>query len=162
MERRTNRPGRRASDRVAAHASGTPAWMRIAVLGLALAATGYVLLVSREVTRPTRDVHRLEAENQILSTRLAAEQVAALARAGNTDAKPEIRLVSAADATMRVVSAQGAVLASDRPDEVGRASRMPRESTLIEHAHGTDPRADHGRGEPRPDDLDLGKFRHSD
>ena len=95
--------------------------MRIAVLGLALAAAAYVLLVSREVTRPTRDVHRLEAENQILSARLAAEQVAALARAGNTDAKPEIRLVSAADATMRVVSAQGAVLASDRPEEVGRA-----------------------------------------
>ncbi|MCA0368425.1 MAG: PAS domain S-box protein [Proteobacteria bacterium] len=123
--------------------------MRIAVLGLALAATGYVLLVSREVTRPTRDVHRLEAENQILSTRLAAEQVAALARAGNTDAKSEIRLVSAADATMRVVSAQGAVLASDRPDEVGRAAAALIGVQAVDLPGLTTPRAVSSDGSPR-------------
>lgn len=97
-----------------------PAWMRIAVLAMALAAAAYVLLVSREITRPTRDVHRLEVENQILNTRLAAEQVAALARPGAADAKREIRLAPVAGVTMRVISAQGVVLASVRSDEIGR------------------------------------------
>ncbi|MBN9466726.1 ATP-binding protein [Brevundimonas sp.] len=123
--------------------------MRIAVLGLALAATGYVLLVSREVTRPTRDVHRLEVENQVLSTRLAAEQVAALARAGGADAKSEIRLVSAADATMRVVSAQGAVLASDRPDEVGRAAASLIGVQAVDLPDLNTPRAVSLNGSPR-------------
>ncbi len=73
-ERRENRSGRRASDR----APGAPAWLRVSVLVLALIATGYVLLASREITRPTRDVSRLEAENLTLNTQLVASQTAVL------------------------------------------------------------------------------------
>ena len=58
-ERRENRSGRRASDR----AAGAPAWLRIAGLVLALIAAGYALMASREVSRPTREISRLEAEN---------------------------------------------------------------------------------------------------
>jgi two-component system cell cycle sensor histidine kinase PleC len=72
-ERRENRSGRRASDR----AVGAPAWLRIAALVLALIAAGLALLVSREVTRPTRDLGRLEAQNLTLSAQLVASQAAA-------------------------------------------------------------------------------------
>ena len=55
MERRVNSQGRRASDQ----APGSPAWLRVAVLALALAITAYVLLTSRQATRPVRDVQAL-------------------------------------------------------------------------------------------------------
>jgi len=126
IERRENRPGRRAADR-ASFAAGTPAWLRIAALALALAATGYVLLVSREVTRPSRDAHALAAENQALNTRLVASQTAALmasARVGLAAAAPLARgdappvaVVEAArraapEAAFSLIDADGAVLAS--------------------------------------------------
>ena len=44
--------------------------------------------------------------------------------------------------------------------EVGGAGGMPRERALVEDADRGDARADRGRGETRPDDLDLGQFRH--
>lgn len=126
-----------------------PAWMRIAVLAMALAAAAYVLLVSREITRPTRDVHRLEVENQILNTRLAAEQVAALARPDAADAKREIRLAPVAGVTMRVISAQGVVLASVRSDEIGRpATPLIGVETSALPGLGT-PRAVSSNGSPR-------------
>lgn len=73
-ERREQGPGRRASDR----APGAPAWLRIAVLALALLSTGYVLLASREITRPTREAGRLAAENLALSAQLAASRTQGL------------------------------------------------------------------------------------
>ncbi|WP_312185044.1 PAS domain-containing protein, partial [Brevundimonas vesicularis] len=73
-ERRENRSGRRASDR----AVGAPAWLRIAVLVLALIAAAYALMASREFSRPTREISRLEAENLKLSAKLVASQTAAL------------------------------------------------------------------------------------
>lgn len=98
-----------------------PAWLRIFVLSLALAATAYVLLVSREVTLPTREVQTLTVENHMLQARLAAAEVAELARAAADDAGTGvIRLPAVTGATLRVVSAQGVVLASDRAAEVGQ------------------------------------------
>jgi two-component system cell cycle sensor histidine kinase PleC len=47
-ERRISPQGRRASDRE----RGAPAWLRIAILTLALAITAHVLLVARDVTGP--------------------------------------------------------------------------------------------------------------
>ncbi|QIF81026.1 ATP-binding protein [Brevundimonas sp. 'scallop'] len=73
-ERRENRSGRRASDR----AAGAPAWLRIAVLVLALIAAAYALMASREFSQPTREISRLEAENLKLSAELVASQTAAL------------------------------------------------------------------------------------
>ena len=66
----------------------------MAGLTLALAATGYVLLVSREMTRPTRDAHVLAVENQALNVQLVASRTAAqmtAARAGLTAAAPLAR-----------------------------------------------------------------------
>lgn len=104
-ERRENRSGRRASDR----AAGAPGWLRISVLVLALIATGYVLVASREITRPTRDVSRLEVENLTLSAQLVASQTAALiqsADAGLAAGQAEIRAgrppISVVEAARRV------------------------------------------------------------
>ncbi|WP_425985233.1 PAS domain-containing sensor histidine kinase [Brevundimonas sp. TWP1-2-1b1] len=131
-ERRENRSGRRASDR----APGAPAWLRISVLVLALIATGYVLLASREITRPTRDVSRLEAENLTLNTQLVASQTAVLIQsadaglaAGQTvirAGRPPIEVVEAArrvapqvgfsligpGETVQATQGEGAVVAS--------------------------------------------------
>ncbi|MDZ4321330.1 MAG: hypothetical protein U1A07_21245, partial [Phenylobacterium sp.] len=74
MERRQDKRGRRATDR----APSAPAWMRIGVLVLALGSTGYVLLMSRDATRPAREAHRLQNENLSLSAQLAASRTAAL------------------------------------------------------------------------------------
>ena len=73
-ERRENRSGRRASDR----AVGAPAWLRIVGLVLALIAAGYALMASREITQPTRDLGRLQAENLTLNAQLVASQTAVL------------------------------------------------------------------------------------
>ena len=73
-ERREQVRGRRASDR----APGAPAWLRIAVLGLALIAMGYVFVASREITRPTREVARLQADNLALNAQLVASRLAVL------------------------------------------------------------------------------------
>jgi two-component system, cell cycle sensor histidine kinase PleC len=103
-ERRENRSGRRASDR----AAGAPAWLRIAVLVLALIAAAYALMASREFSRPTREISRLEAENLKLNAELVASQTGALIQsaeaglaAGRTaiaDKRAPIEVVEAAQA----------------------------------------------------------------
>lgn len=103
-ERRENRSGRRASDR----AAGAPAWLRIAVLVLALIAAAYALMASREFSRPTREISRLEAENLKLNAELVASQTAVLIQsaeaglaAGRTAIaakRPPIEVVEAAQA----------------------------------------------------------------
>ncbi|GAW42573.1 Non-motile and phage-resistance protein [Brevundimonas sp. SH203] len=75
-ERREHGRGRRATDR----APGAPAWLRIGVLVAALLSTGYVLLASREITRPSRDADRLTAENLMLNARLGASRIEVLTR----------------------------------------------------------------------------------
>ena len=69
-ERRGQTPGRRASDR----AAGTPAWLRVAVLGMALAAAAYVLLAAREVGRPAREAEALRDETVSQAAALLAAQ----------------------------------------------------------------------------------------
>nr|WP_316626946.1 ATP-binding protein [uncultured Brevundimonas sp.] len=78
-ERREHGRGRRASDR----APGAPAWLRIGVLVAALLSTGYVLLASREISRPTREADRLTVENLVLTARLAASRIEGLTRAAD-------------------------------------------------------------------------------
>jgi len=123
MERREDRAGRRATDR----ASGAPAWLRIGVLVVALGATGYVLLVSREVARPTREAHELRDQNLTLSAQLTASQTAVLIQTARTgldaaaavlseDAAPiaavEAARRAAPDVGFSVIGADGAVLAT--------------------------------------------------
>ena len=69
-ERRGKTPGRRASDR----AAGTPAWLRVAVLVVALAAAAYVLLAAREVGRPAREAEALREETVVQAADLMAVQ----------------------------------------------------------------------------------------
>ena len=69
-ERRAQQPGRRASDRGA----GTPAWLRITVLTIALAAAAYVLLASREAGRPVREAQTLREQTLIQGAALLAAQ----------------------------------------------------------------------------------------
>ena len=74
MERRVNSQGRRASDQ----APGSPAWLRVAVLALALALTAYVLLTSRQATRPLRDVQAYQELAVSQDARLLAAETRAL------------------------------------------------------------------------------------
>ena len=69
-ERRAQQPGRRASDRGA----GTPAWLRITVLTIALAAAAYVLLASREAGRPVREAQNLREQTLTQGAALLAAQ----------------------------------------------------------------------------------------
>lgn len=69
-ERRAQQPGRRASDRGA----GTPAWLRITVLTVALAAAAYVLLASREAGRPVREAQTLREQTLTQGAALLAAQ----------------------------------------------------------------------------------------
>ena len=69
-ERRAQQPGRRASDRGA----GTPAWLRITVLTIALAAAAYVLLASREAGRPVREAQTLREQTLTQGAALLAAQ----------------------------------------------------------------------------------------
>ena len=126
MERRQDKRGRRATDR----APSAPAWMRIGVLVLALGSTGYVLLMSRDATRPAREAHRLQNENLTLSAQLAASRTAVLMQAAQTgidvgtaalldDALPMAAVERARgvapNAGFSVIGADGAILASQGP-----------------------------------------------
>ena len=85
MERRDETPGRRASDR----APGTPAWLRIVALTVALAAAAYVLLVAREMNRPTREAEALRAQALVQGAALLSAETRLrlqAARAGLTAA----------------------------------------------------------------------------
>jgi len=64
-------PGRRASDRASA---GTPAWLRIVALTLALATAAYGLLVSREVGRPVREAAVLREQTLVQGAALIAAE----------------------------------------------------------------------------------------
>jgi len=139
MERRQKERGRRATDR----ASGTPSWMRIGVLAVALGTAGYALLLSREATGPTREVYGLRDQNLTLEARLAAGETALLMQSARTgldagaaalrqDAAPIVAVEAARraapgigftliDADGAVLAAQGAgVLMVPGPDVEGR------------------------------------------
>lgn len=100
-ERRENRSGRRASDR----AAGAPAWLRIAVLVLALIAAAYALMASREFSRPTREISRLEAENLKLNAELAASQTAVLIQSAEAGLAAGRTAIAAKRAPIEVVEA---------------------------------------------------------
>jgi two-component system, cell cycle sensor histidine kinase PleC len=100
-ERRENRSGRRASDR----AAGAPAWLRIAVLVLALIAAAYALMASREFSRPTREISRLEAENLKLSAELVASQTAVLIQSADAGLAAGRTAIVAKRAPIEVVEA---------------------------------------------------------
>jgi two-component system, cell cycle sensor histidine kinase PleC len=124
MERRDETPGRRASDR----APGTPAWLRIVALTVALAAAAYVLLVAREMNRPTREAEALRAQALVQGAALLSAETRLrlqAARAGLTAAASvldnggaPLDAVEAArraqpDIAFAVVDAAGASLAAD-------------------------------------------------
>lgn len=124
MERRDETPGRRASDR----APGTPAWLRIVALTVALAAAAYVLLVAREMNRPTREAEALRAQALVQGAALLSAETRLrlqAARAGLTAAASVLEnggapldAVEAArraqpDIAFAVVDAAGASLAAD-------------------------------------------------
>ncbi|KQP48405.1 PAS domain-containing sensor histidine kinase [Brevundimonas sp. Leaf280] len=100
-ERRENRSGRRASDR----AAGAPAWLRIAVLVLALIAAAYALMASREFSRPTREISRLEAENLKLNAELVASQTAVLIQSADAGLAAGRSAIAANRAPIEVVEA---------------------------------------------------------
>ena len=100
-ERRENRSGRRASDR----AAGAPAWLRIAVLVLALIAAAYALMASREFSRPTREISRLEAENLKLNAELVASQTAVLIQSAEAGMAAGRSAIAAKRAPIEVVEA---------------------------------------------------------
>ncbi|WP_336976650.1 PAS domain-containing sensor histidine kinase [Brevundimonas nasdae] len=100
-ERRENRSGRRASDR----AAGAPAWLRIAVLVLALIAAAYALMASREFSRPTREISRLEAENLKLNAELVASQTAVLIQSAEAGLAAGRTAIAAKRAPIEVVEA---------------------------------------------------------
>jgi len=122
MERRQEGRGRRATDRV----SGAPSWMRVGVLALAFAATGYGLLLARETQRPAREVLHLTQDNLVLSAQLAASRTAALVaeaqnglQAGEAALSEDAEPIAVVEAARRaapgvgftVVGPDGAVLA---------------------------------------------------
>lgn len=124
MERRDEAPGRRASDR----APGTPAWLRIVALTVALAAAAYVLLVAREMNRPTREAEALRAQALVQGAALLSAETRLrlqAARAGLTAAASVLEnsgapldAVEAArraqpDIAFAVVDAAGASLAAE-------------------------------------------------
>nr|WP_295237965.1 ATP-binding protein [uncultured Brevundimonas sp.] len=100
-ERRENRSGRRASDR----AAGAPAWLRITVLVLALIAAAYALMASREFSRPTREISRLETENLKLNAELVASQTAVLIQSAEAGLTAGRTAIAAKRAPIEVVEA---------------------------------------------------------
>ncbi|KAK0341910.1 hypothetical protein LTR94_024472, partial [Friedmanniomyces endolithicus] len=122
MERREERPGRRATDRGA----GAPAWLRIGLLVIGLGAASYGLLLARQADRPGRDLAALYSENLDLGAELAASRTEALYQAAdrglaagvaalNANAEP-IAVVEAAkgaapDLGFALVAGDGQVLA---------------------------------------------------
>ncbi|MCC4294563.1 ATP-binding protein [Brevundimonas aurantiaca] len=131
MERRQQGRGRRASD----HAPvGAPAWIRIGVLVLALGATGYALMMSRHLSQPSREVHRLLDENLALNAQLAASRIAVQIQAAQAgfdaaasvlgqDAAPlaavEAARRAAPDVSFSVIDATGALVAAQGPRKPG-------------------------------------------
>ncbi|MDO9609560.1 MAG: ATP-binding protein [Brevundimonas sp.] len=126
MERRQDKRGRRATD----SAPSAPAWMRIGVLVLALGSTGYMLLMSRDATRPAREAYRLQNENLALSAQLTASRTAVLMQAAQAgidagtaalldDALPMAAVETARrvapNAGFSVIGADGAIVASQGP-----------------------------------------------
>ena len=77
-ERRIRHTGRRMADRP----HGLPTWARVLLLALALGLASYILALTRESTRPVREVAVLRQQALMTHAQLAAAQLdAALARA---------------------------------------------------------------------------------
>ena len=134
MERRENRSGRRASDR----APGTPAWIRILILGLALALSAYVLLVSREMSRPAAEAQALRDQVLHLDAQLLAARTAEALRDGKT-ALPAIS-ARADGVRLRLVDGAGRIAASATAEEVGRPASEAIGPPLAEIARDAAPR----------------------
>lgn len=122
MERRVNSQGRRASDQ----APGSPAWLRVAVLALALAITAYVLLTSRQATRPLRDVQAYQELAVSQDARLLAAETRALLLQSDAAADQLSQTLPRPAAApegvdLRLVDGEGLIVASTRIDEIGQA-----------------------------------------
>lgn len=123
-ERRTKQPGRRSTDRP----EGLPAWARILVLALTLGLAVYVVLFSRESTRPAREASVLRAEAlrheadlgaARLEARLARARTGLTVAAATLGARPERPLdaleaarVADPDSAYAVIGADGAATAT--------------------------------------------------
>jgi two-component system cell cycle sensor histidine kinase PleC len=70
-ERRITNQGRRAADRD----KGAPSWLRIAILGSALAMAVYVLFFARELARPGQEADALRAGGVAREARLLAFEI---------------------------------------------------------------------------------------
>jgi two-component system cell cycle sensor histidine kinase PleC len=136
-ERRITSDGRRASDR----RKGPPAWVRIAILTVALAVAAYVLLFAREMARPGQEADALrltavDREARLLAleieTRVAPVEAAVRAGAAVTSAAPEAAVgrarAAAPGRAFAVITADGriAAAAGDEAEAFASAAGRPR------------------------------------
>ncbi|QYF88354.1 ATP-binding protein [Brevundimonas sp. PAMC22021] len=122
MERRVTSQGRRASDQ----APGSPAWLRVAVLALALAITAYVMLTSRQATRPARDIQAYQELAVAQDARLLAAETRALLLQSDAPADRVAQALprpagAPVGAELRLVDGEGRIVASTRIGEDGQA-----------------------------------------